>query len=271
MEFNIVHELNGKFDPIVLIKTDEKPDEDVISPKPGKNGCIMSFVAQTIVKRKTSFFGRDNIGCGGVATGLGWGNGFKTPEDMEFQATFLSLGQDSAKNKEEYLNRLEHMPKNTAEMFKNGERIYCDFDTALEHIKKRPIYDEKQYVVFKGIENLKEGEIPNSVIFTLNPIELSVILQLNYSFRSDTAHIMTPQASSCQAIGSFTFQQGESDNPVPVLSPLDFAARGHMKHFIPDEYMNLSMPWNLFLKLEKLSKNSIFQTQLWKKWQKRIE
>ena len=59
MEFNIVHELNGKFDPIVLIKTDEKPDEDVISPKPGKNGCIMSFVAQTIVKRKTSFFGKN--------------------------------------------------------------------------------------------------------------------------------------------------------------------------------------------------------------------
>lgn len=268
MEFNIVSELNGKFDPIVLIKTDEKPDEDVISPKQGMNGCIMPFVAQTIAKRKTSLFDRDNVTCGGVATGLGWGNGFNTPEDMEFQATFLSLGQDSAKNKEAFLKRLEYIPKNTAEMFKYGERIYCDLDTALDHINKRPIYDDKQYVVFKGIENLKEGEIPDSVIFTLNTLELSAILQLNYSFRRDTAYIMTPQAASCQAIGSFTFQQGDSDDPVPVLSPLDFAARGHMKHFIPNEYMNLSMPWNLFLKLEELSKNSVFQTNLWKDWQK---
>ena len=83
----------------------------------------MLFVAQTIAKRKTSLFEHDNITCGGVATGLGWGNGFNTPKDMEFQATFLSLGQDSAKNKEEYLNRLEYIPKNTAEMFKYGERI----------------------------------------------------------------------------------------------------------------------------------------------------
>lgn len=133
MEFNIVHELNGKFDPIVLIKTDEKPRENVISPKPEMCRCIMLFVAQTIAKRKTSLFERDNITCGGVATGLGWGNGFNTPKDMEFQATFLSLGQDSAKNKEEYLNRLEYIPKNTAEMFKYGKRIYCDLDTALEH------------------------------------------------------------------------------------------------------------------------------------------
>ncbi|WP_342764426.1 hypothetical protein [uncultured Methanobrevibacter sp.] len=52
----------------------------------------MLFVAQTIAKRKTSLFEHDNITCGGVATGLGWGNGFNTPKDMEFQATFLSLG-----------------------------------------------------------------------------------------------------------------------------------------------------------------------------------
>ena len=32
MEFNIVKELNGQFDPIVLIKADEKP-EDALAPK----------------------------------------------------------------------------------------------------------------------------------------------------------------------------------------------------------------------------------------------
>lgn len=96
MQFNIVKELDADFNPIVLIKSDEKP-EDALSPKAGKGGCVMAFVSQTIAKRKTTAFGRENITCGGVATGLGWGNGFKTPEDMEFQATFLSMGQDSAK------------------------------------------------------------------------------------------------------------------------------------------------------------------------------
>ena len=229
MEFNIVKELNGQFDPIVLIKSDEKPD-DALAPKAGRGGCVMSLVAQAIAKRKVTAFGRENITCGGVSAGFGWGTGFKTDEDREFQATF---------------HRLSFMPKPTQEMFKKGERIYSDFDTAYEHIKNRPFYDEGEYVVFKPIELLEEGEVPDSVVFTLNTMELSAVLQLNGSFRAESAHIMTPQASACQAIGAFTFEQKDSDDPVPVLSPLDFAARAHMRRLIPDEYMNLSMPWSL--------------------------
>ena len=251
MEFNIVKELNGQFNPIVLIKADLKP-EDALAPKAGKGGCVMSLVGQTIAKRKVTAFGRENITCGGVSAGFGWGTGFKTDEDRAFQATFLS-----------FLHRLSFMPKPTQEMFKKGERIFSDFDTAYENIKNRPLYDEGEYVVFKPIELLEEGEVPDSVVFTLNTMELSAILQLNGSFRTESAHIMTPQASACQAIGAFTFEQNDSDDPVPVLSPLDFAARAHMRRLIPDEYMNLSMPWKLFLKLEELSKRSVFQTHFW--------
>lgn len=262
MVFNIVKELNGKFDPIVLIKSDEKPN-DALAPKAGRGGCVMSFVAQTIAKRKITAFGRENISCGGVSAGFGWGTGFREDKDREFQATFLSLGLESAKDKELFLKRTENMPESTKNMFREGERIFSDFDTAYQNIKNRPFYDEGQYVIFKPIEYLEEVEVPDSVIFTLNTMELSAVLQLNGSFRSESAHIMTPQASACQAIGAFTFEQGDSENPVPVLSPLDFAARAHMRRLIPDEYMNLSMPWNLFLKLEELSKKSVFQTHFW--------
>ena len=262
MESNIAKELKGQFDPIVLIKTDERP-EDALGPKPGRGGCVMSFIAQTIAKRKTTVFGRENITCGGVSTGFGWGTGFKTDADREFQATFLSLGLESAKDKDAFLERLSYLPKPTQEMFKKGERIFCDFETAYENITNRPYYDEGEYVVFKPIEAVEDDEVPDVVIFTLNIMELSAVLQLNGSFRAKNTHIMTPQASACQAIGSITFQQAESDDPVPVLSPLDFAARAHMRRLIPDEYMNLSMPWKLFLKLEELSKNSVFQTHFW--------
>ena len=262
MEFNIVKELNGQFDPIALIRTDEKPD-DALMPKAGRGGCVMSLVAQTIAKRKITAFVRENITCGVVSAGLGWGTGFKTDKDREFQATFLSLGLESARDKDAFLERLSHLPKPTQEMFLKGERIFSDFDTAYENIKNRPLYDEGEYVVFKPIELLEEGEVPDAVVFTLNTMELSAVLQLNGSFRCENTHILTPQASACQAIGSITFQQAESDDPVPVLSPLDFAARAHMRRLIPDEYMNLSMPWKLFMKLEELSKNSVFQTHFW--------
>ncbi len=266
MQSLIAKELDMKFPPIVLIKTDTKP-EDAIGPKAGKGGCVMSFIAQTIAKRKTTYFGRENIACGGISVGFGWGSSMADEDAIDFQATFLSLGVDSAPNREEYEKRLETMAKPTREMFRHGERIYCDFESAKAGIKSRPVYDEGKYVIFKGLENLEEGEIPKSVIFTVNPIELTVLIQINSSFRDNNASLLTPQASSCQAIGNFTFRESESDDPKPVLSPIDFAGRSKMKHFIPNDYMTVSMPWELFLKLEEVGKNSVLQTDLWKKFQ----
>ena len=265
MQSNITKEMDFRFPPIVLIKSDTKP-ENAISPKEGKGGCVMSFVAQTIAKRKPTCFGRDNITCGGLATGFGWGDGFKDEDALDFQATFLSCGVESAPNREEYETKLGYMKKHTREMFREGERIFTDFETAKENIKNRPIYDSEDYVIFKGLEDLEEDEIPQSVIFTVNPVELTALIQINTSFRTEGACVLTPQASSCQAIGSFTFKQGESDDPKPILSPIDFAGKRKMKHFIPNEYMHLSMPWKLFLKLEEVSKKSVLQTELWQKY-----
>ncbi len=264
MDSNIANELNCKFKPIVLIKTDKKP-ENAVGPKSTKGGCVMPFVAQTIVNRKTTVFGRENVSCGGIWAGFGWGDGFKTKKDLEFQATFLSLGVDSAKDKETYIKSLENKPKSTKEMFTEGERIYADFDTACKHISSRPIYDEGKYVLIKAIENLNDDEIPDSVIFTLNAFELTLIMQLDGSFRSDTNYLMVPQASACQSIGCFVFEQSDSENPHLVMGPTDISSRKHTRRLIPSDYVTVAMPWNLFLKLENLSKNSVFQTKLWEK------
>ena len=86
---------------------------------------------------------------------------------------------------------------------------------------------------------------------------------MNSSFRTKDSYILTPQASACQSMGCFTFEQNDSDDPKPVLGPIDFAGRGKMRHFIPNDYLHLSVPWKLFLKLEEISENSVLQTHFW--------
>ena len=267
MKSSIANYLNGKFDPIVLIKTNEKPD-DIKGPKSGRGGCVMSFVAQCIAKRKAFVFGRENGTCGGIWSGFGWGDGFATEDAKEFQATFLSKGADSAKDRDEYLKKLESRPKHVREMFAEGERIYEDYETAYGHISSRPIYDSEDYVVFKPLEELEEGEIPDSVIFTVNAFELMLLLQLDGSHRVESNYVCVPQSSACQLIGCFTFEQAESENPHMLLGPVDLAARGHMKHFIPNDYVTLAMPWKLFMKLEELSEDSLFQSHLFNDFDK---
>lgn len=265
MQSNISNWLNMEFPPIALLKSDSKP-ENSKGPKSQKGGCVMSFVAQTIAKRETTHFGRENITCGGISVGFGWGSGLANEDAVDFQASFLSCGVDSAPNKEKYLEKISSRPKPTREMFEHGERIYSDFETAKKSIKSRPVYDEGEYVIFKALENLEDNEIPESVIFTVNPIELTALIQINTSFRLEDTYLLTPQASACQAIGCFVFKEAESDNPKPVLGPIDFAGRSKMKHFIPNDYLMVAMPWKLFLKLEDYSKNSVLQTDLWKKF-----
>ena len=110
MQSNISKELDMQFPPIVLLKSDTKP-EDAKGPKTGKGGCVMSFIAQTIAKRTTTYFGREHITCGGISVGFGWGSGLPTEDMIDFQATFLSCGVDSAPDREAYEKRLEQMPK----------------------------------------------------------------------------------------------------------------------------------------------------------------
>ena len=65
----------------------------------------MSFIAQTIAKRKTTYFGREHIACGGIAVGFGWGSGLPNEDAVNFQASFLSCGVDSAPDREAYEKR----------------------------------------------------------------------------------------------------------------------------------------------------------------------
>lgn len=222
----------------------------------------MSFVAQTVSKREPTFFGRENATCAGIYPGLGWGSSFKNDSEKAFQAIFLSCGVDSTDNKKEYLKKLENRPPHVKQMFSEGERIYKDFETAYENISSRPIYDTEDYVVFKPLEDLEDGEIPNSVIFTVDAFKLMLLLQLDGSHRSKSNYVCVPQSSAYQSIGCFVFEQEEQDDPHMVLEPVDLSVRSHMKHFIPNDYVTLAMPWKLFLKLEEISKNSIFQSSL---------
>ena len=100
----------------------------------------MSFVAQTIAKRVTTCFGRENVTCGGINVGFGWGSGMANEDMIDFQATFLSLGVDSAPNREAYEERLSYMKNPTSEMFRHGERIYADFETAKQSSRRWRIW-----------------------------------------------------------------------------------------------------------------------------------
>lgn len=271
MDSKIANLLGCSFKPIVLVKTNEKPD-GAIGPKSNKGrSCIMSYLNKVIFDRQTVVFEKNTTSCNGGLTGLGFGNGFKEGEPgIDIYASFLSTGLKDAKDKKNYQKFCSEKPPAVRDMFECGERIYSNYNRAYEFMdKKVPIYNNpEKYVVFKPFEDLKDGEIADSIIFIVNPMELSVLLQFDTSLRDEVNHVMTPQSSACQSIGIYVFDEAEKEDSHGVLGLLDLAGRRAMKEPIKSQYFTFAIPWKLYLKYLDNMECSYLDGPVWKSMRK---
>jgi hypothetical protein len=266
MESIIYKELKGKFEPIVMLRSDQKPT-GAIQPKQGAFGCIMTYFAQVVVNGKTAVFDRDTCCCPGSVAGLGFVNGYTAiPDGVDIFSAFFSKGLQAAKDPETYQAFSEKMGEHTKTKFIEGERFFSSRERACRWIKEElPIYDfPEKFVILKPLSALTEKEVPQSVIFTVNPLELTVLMTLAGSIRDGINMTVTPQGAACQMIGAYVFHQTKSENPCAVLGLIDLSPRFYIRKLIPDEYLTYTVPWALYLQLEKEAEDGVFHSPLWK-------
>ena len=258
--------LEFDFKPIVLIKTDEKP-ENAIGPKSNRgHGCVMTFIGRTIKDRIPSVFEKDTISCFGAIVGLGFGNGYKESDmGLECFASFLSTGLKDAEDKERYGKIINMRPPQGRRMFEEGERIYSSYERAKNFMQNKvPYYENtEKYVVFKPLEDVDENEDVESVIFTLNPLELSVLISFDTSLRDEFGYVMTPPSAACQSIGNFVFLEAEKEDPHGILGLIDLAGRNAMRPPLKTDYFTFAVPWKLFKKYEENAEYSYLDGAVW--------
>lgn len=270
MKSKIASHLNLQFKPVVLLRSDERPHE-AIQLKEGKYCCVMSMFAQVTAHGKTAVFDRKTYGCPGAVAGLGMGTAYPTAmggSDM-FEA-FFSKGKEAAKDPVAYQNIIDNAPAHMRSKLTIGERFHCTPEKARKWFSEDlPVYDfSNEYRIMKPLSEVEERELPDSVAFVVNPLQLSALITLAGSVREGLMDIMAPQGAACQMIGAYVFQQAERDRPKPVLGMTDLAARKHVRTTIPEEYLTFAMPWNLFLQLEEEAVDGIFVSPLWLDLQK---
>ena len=120
------------------------------------------------------------------------------------------------------------------------------------------------------MEDVEEDENVESVIFTLNALELSTMIGFDSSLRTEVSHIVTPQAAACQAIGNYAMSEAENDDPHAVLGLMDLMGRGEVKEPIRSEYFTYTVSWDLFKKYEENAEYSILDGFLWEKMKNRV-
>jgi uncharacterized protein (DUF169 family) len=239
----LVDKLGMKRSPVAVTFTQEKPPEALGFKKSG-HGCIAPLIFSA-AKGKTIAFDKDTTGYACSAFYLGY-------NDWIF-------------------NGIEYFLSTTPNrMF--GERECEQFLKSPEQAKEyldsvTPKEMRKGAIVFKPFDKLLEDEVPEVVIFFVNPDQLSALVSLiHYNHPLDSNRVVTGFASSCASVVTFPLQFAASGQMKAFQGYFDPAAR----HSVPENILSLSMPFKMYEEICGYIEDSFLFTERWQQVLSRI-
>jgi uncharacterized protein (DUF169 family) len=244
MQSRIAELIKLKGYPVAVILSDEKPD-DGIQFKENIWGCVASMLSATASKGKTAFFDRKTYGCVGGGVGLGFGN---TYEGFPIEH-LLSTG------KKEFVDGSRRTRK-----LEEGEHYIKTPELAKNFVECLPMRDVKEeFVIFKPLNMLKENDKIKSVIFLVNPDQLSALVVLANYGRALNDNVIAPWGAACHSV-LFAYKEEEKEIPRAIIGFFDLAARKHVKKDI----LSFTIPCKMFLEMEANVAGSFLEMDEWR-------
>lgn len=256
-------------EPVAIVWTDAKP-EGALEFKPGVWGCVMWMYARVAKDKKTAVFTRETIGCIGAALGLGFGRPFErhAAKTKEGFCSFLSNGIAGAGDKAAYTAIAESgRDARNKKILAEGERLMKDPSVVRTFLLALPEYDIKEkYIVMKPLSQVSDDETVKSVIFLANADQISALSILaNYETGTIKERVtIAAGASGCQAIGACVYAEGEGSRPRAVIGLTDITARRNVRKMLGKDKLTFSVPYSMFLEMEKNVPGSFLESDDWK-------
>lgn len=253
--------------PVAILWSDEKP-EGAQTFKDKSWGCTLWLTAAA-AKGKVTACGRDSFGCVGGGTGIGFGDQYPNfPGGTDGFCRFLSSGNAGHPQGEEVAKGLKlFVDDSFIEEYLQGERYLKDPQAVRDFIEQLPIRDvPTDYIVYKPLSLVDPNqETPISVVFFCDPDQFSAIGVLsNYCFDGNE-NVIFPFAAGCQAIGIYSYDEAEKDEPKAVAGLMDLSARLYLRNHFGDNVMSMSLPWSMFMTMEENVAGSFLERNTWSK------
>jgi uncharacterized protein (DUF169 family) len=266
MESAIAKAIQLKYQPVALMWSSEKP-LDAMQFIEGKWGCVM-WLAAHAAKGKTSVADIKTFGCFGGGVGLGFGNQYKNfPGGEEGFCHFLSTGNAERKGGMEIAEKIKpYMTKESYDHFLHGERNIKSPKLVEKFVQSLPLTEiPTTYVVFRPISDVDPAkEKPQTIIFFVNPDQLSALTVLANYGRGDYENVIIPYAAGCQTIGIYPYREAKSKRPRAVVGLTDLSARVYIRKQLGDNnLMTFSAPFALFEEMEQNVPGSFLERHTW--------
>lgn len=271
MESRIKEALGLEFDPVAIIRTNEKP-EGAKQFKEKRWGCVMFMVAAA-ARGETAVFDRTTYGCQGGGVGLGFGNQYTVfAGGQDCFCYFLSVGNDQWEQGRQVSQQVKPFLRSEAyDDFVKGERYIQSPELVQSFIDGLPIIDiPETYVVLKPLSQVTtdEKKAPTVVTFLGDMDQISALTILANYHRPTNDNVIFPYAAGCQSMGIYAFAESEKQHPKAVLGLNDISARLALKRLLKKDVMSFSAPFKLFEEMETHLPDSFVYRHTWQQLRK---
>lgn len=262
----IAEALSLKYNPVAVILGDAKP-ENALQFKKGRWGCVM-FMFANAAKGRTAAFDAETYGCWGGGVGLGFGNSYlRFPGGVECFARFLSSGNIGWEKGKEVARGLEGAAgKEFMDNFLKGEGYVKTPELVKQWLEELPITEIKStYLLFKPLGEVDfDREQPETVVFLVDPDQLSALVILANYGREGMENVIIPWAAGCQTVGILPYREGRSPQPRAVVGLTDISARKYVRNLLGSELLSFAVPREMFLEMEANVPGSFLERHTWR-------
>lgn len=266
MDSKIAKAIHLQHHPVALIWSDEKP-EAAMQFQEKKWGCIMWLIANAAMG-KSSACDIKTFGCFGAGVGLGFGNQYKNfPGGEDGFCHFLSSGNAAREGGMAVAEQIKPFMRPEAyDNFLHGERYIKTPKQVEKFMECLPIMEiPTNYIVFKPLQDVNLlTEKPQTVIFFVNPDQLSALTILANYGRGSNENVIIPYAAGCQTIGIYPYREATSENPRAVVGLTDITARVYIRKQLGDNLMSFAVPLSLYEEMEQNVSGSFLERHSWK-------
>ncbi len=266
MESLIAKAIQLQYQPVALLWSNEKP-QGAMQFAENKWGCVM-WLAAAAAKGKSAVADAKTFGCFGGGVGLGFGNQYKNfPGGEEGFCHFLSTGNASREGGPELAEKIKpYMTAESHDHFLHGERYIKSPDLVEKFVQTLPITDiPEKYVVFQPLDKIDPAqEKPQTVIFFVNPDQLSALTVLANYGRGDYENVIMPYAAACQTMGIYPYHEAKSARPRAVVGLTDLTARVYIRKQLNNpNLMTFAVPFAFFEEMEQNVSGSFLERHTW--------
>ena len=267
MESAIARAIGMQLQPVAVLFSDEKP-EGAMQFAERRWGCVMWLLASA-AKGRAACADAATFGCIGGGVGLGFGNQYEKswPGGIECFYGFLSTGNDGSEHGRATADALaaQGWRPEAVEHFRHGEGYVKTPELTKAFVDALPMTEvPKRYMVLKPLAEVANGEVPETVIFLVDPDRLAGLVVLANHAGGGNENVIIPWGAGCQTIGILPYREARSASPRAVVGLTDPSARLYISKLVGRGLMTFTAPFAMVSRMEAEVAGSFLERDTWR-------